>query len=235
MLERQRNIYFPFNSETVADEALLQGRTGLAESILQDAIKNRYEQDAKAYPHLVLKLAAMPLYELFHTAPVNGDAEAAKRTVYKSTAGLISHTLNSPDYSSPHDSVRWRRVGDVTEGVFLGLSARDATSGIEEATVPASQFDDKYSKIDFVTHPFDNPTEPIRRFQTKTKAEGKKPQTVNGITLVGMNHVDPDFFTHHHYDSVANCMVRELAGTASWQDIEKLDQATKELSAIAPK
>jgi hypothetical protein len=214
-------------SISAADEALFSGRPDIAKIAILDAIQTQYAHDPRAYHHLAMKAVALRLYELIYTRPTPERIRAARKSVYTHTASLIESELASPDAYSTNREVKTRLTGRLSEDIVLGLhNSGENSQGI---LVPAKQLDDIAHQKDFVYFPPHETKDPEKYVQVKTRSSPPMPE---GITLINMVLVDPDFDGHELHDSLARTMVRDASGKGTWHDTERLSQARKRLNDL---
>jgi len=229
MLERRRVRYNPVESIDIVDKALVEGDSELAESVLLAALKDTYTTNPDMYHHLALRSAAMPLYDIIESLPTPAEQEKVAQTTYSWLVSFIESELSSPDYYSPIQNVRERRAGRLSEDVVFSFLLRKFLKTGEEVPFPATHFEDRVHKIDLLTVPLASPDQPGKNIQVKTRSPR---HVVNGVFYVSMDQLDPDFKGHNHEDSLTRSIVREAAGIAEPCEIEKLQEAEKNLDQI---
>lgn len=229
MLERRRIPHNPIEDIDIVDKALVEGDLDLAESVLLDALKTTYTKQPDIYHHLALKAAAMPLYELVEANSTAEERENAAQVAYGWVANFIESELSSPDYYSSEREVQKRRRGRLSEDVAFSFLIRKFLRTDRRVPFPATHFEDKIHKIDFILVPLTGLDETGKNIQVKTRS----PQhIVDGAIYISMNLLDPEFNTHDMEGSLARCLVREAAGIADPEEIEKLKCADRRLDAL---
>ena len=178
--------------------------------------------------HLLLKRAALPLYEL----ALNGLSERLIKEamdVYGEAATLLRDEL---DYfvDTPESADREQSRGRLTELAVFCLQARDLQW--QEPTLvllPTSREDDRNfcHAIDFRLLGMKGDQTYTYPIQLKTLLKKEDIDFYDSsIYLLGLNQLDNNYGRPQHYNSLVNTLLREINGKASKSDAMFLDKAT---------
>lgn len=215
-----------FATEKDIDNVLFSNDLENVDEVLRDSILNAQRiDDHKAYYHLSLKKAALPFYRLIGEGYSIQNAMDAMQ-VYPNLGEFLERHLKDAQERKPHMADVFR--GELSEIVVYGISARDYTYSSTRAPIPSRAVDDRagIAGTDFILKPVHQKHIPEEWVQVKTFLTDDIDYHPY-VSVVGLNQLDPKYFKRQwHEESLAQCMIRELAGEASMEDINKIDQAT---------
>lgn len=240
MRERFRNTP-SFDLEDKADAALRSGTFADAEDYLADLLQTFPHPDK--YHHAILKLTALPLYEMAY-----GIALEEREAVYEeadATYGLVGQLLQ--DELRTYSPSFHEEVGRISELTFFALKLRQFLSEEANAVIlPAPAIDDK-KDIDFYMSPVG--TKRItdgQAYQIKTRAtaETRERYQHSKTTLISMDDIDKYAAKPDHPKSLPRTILRELGisfigdninpeGLSEGADKNRLDRACDLIEKIA--
>jgi hypothetical protein len=222
-IERSRQ-----NAEDQIDTLLASGELLDAATILDASVDEGY--GPADFPHLVFKACALPLYELAYHPPTEERIRSANDT-YGFCADLISRELAiyNSDELCPTTRDKYRHLGRISELTIFSLLIRDGVSkNVAAVPVPASRRDDTRKNIDFYLSPVGTgKIDDGWKIQAKTFTQDTdKSDSNDDIVIISMEEIDPYVRTPNDLRSLHQCIFRELNGSASDDDIARLEATT---------
>lgn len=218
--------------EARVDTALNRGNLLGAEALLLSGIKQHYSQEPHHYHPLALKHIALPFYELTGSQPDQDSFDRAAN-VYAWSGNLLESELTYNALTPNHTELSAQSVGRLSELIVFSLLARDVSPDSTLVPLPSSQADDiNYRQgTDFYLAPVHGRSERSYRLQVKTRlTEQHRRRYDPSISLIGLNQLDQNYYIYPaHSSSLAQTILRELAGQASSEDIDRLNSATAKL------
>lgn len=228
MTERTTPLTYQ-NAEARADAAILSGDSVAANDILLHGIQHNYTHAPNHYHHMALKNIALPFYNILRQPEVEAAKDACY-DVYGWVGNLLENELEYlKNYRSKNSQETSDCIGRISELTVFSLPARDYTTESNFVFVPASQSDDKnhHYGTDFYCIPLHGGPSDHYSVQVKTALnDAHRAHYSESISLIGLNQLSPHYNKPEHDDSLASCMLRELAGTATAEDIATLNTAT---------
>jgi dsDNA-binding SOS-regulon protein len=233
MHERQKGGEHPtWTLEDEADILLSKGDINGADYVLRD-LTGEYTNSHQFFP-ASFKLLALPLYQLAYYPSAAGQIDAANDT-YGLIAKLMEIELDSRNNFPPDSKEKYRRIGRLSELTIFCLLLRDGIGDGDAVPVPASRQNDIYAGIDLHLSPMGTGSVtdglPLQ-IKTSPTLKDRKDCAQNKVTLIAMKELDAYASMPDDADSLANSLLRELNGTASNEDSERLSQATTKLYEI---
>lgn len=233
-MERQNNLRWHAATERAADHALFHGESALARTILLDGVWQSYLHSPEVYHNFALKTIALPFYELAHDGPTDDRLKQAS-VVYGWTGELISYELDNLQPNTTSGIKYARSLGRLSELTVFGLLARDFKDDQSLVPLPASRDENTRPEAgtDFYLFSLHSSGQNYRlQVKTRLHDDDLNRYSSSGISLVGLNQIDPFYNRPKDGNSLARTMLKELDGTALPVDIDRLEEATRKLNSI---
>lgn len=226
-------------NELAADQAIRKGHFKEARESLLSALDHSYTDVPRPFGRLALKYISLPFHEIAELGPSPELIEECE-AVYGYAGELLKFHLDELSQSPRYDS-RNRTIGDISETTFMALFCRQFGEDTTQVVAASSMHDDHHdrSPTDFLVLSI-----PKRKGSTKgatkrvqIKTSLAKERKINKKTIsvptLGFDQINTRKKDHPlTYDSIAQSIIRELAGKATDADTLRLDAAVKKAKVI---
>jgi hypothetical protein len=150
---------------------------------------------------------------------------------------LIAQEISEGSQVTNRSSMKAKnRKGRISEKVILNLPNRDFSPISNHIPLPARRIDDHAGSFatDIILFPMHNRVSQewlqVKTFLPEEEPEESKYDSY--VSMIGLNQLDKYHDRQSHHKSLFSSMRRELEGTATIEDINRLDDATRKFYTL---